>query len=102
LTVSVTESLAEPLVALRQLSVYVNVPAADGVTDSLPFSALVPLQGPLALHAVYCHVIQLKVADCPSVIDTGDTERFTDGGGVLTVSVAEADLEPLPPVQLRP
>jgi hypothetical protein len=100
-TVSVAEPLPHPLAALRQLSVYVYVPAKGGDTDWPPFRALEPLQGPLALQEVYCQVVQVRVADCPTVMVAGENDSFTEGGGTLTVSVAEPEAEPLGPVQLR-
>ena len=86
--------------APEQLSVYDSVPAAVGVTVSVPLVAWVPLQAPLAVQDVAFVEDQVSVALCPSVIDVGLIERVTVGAAALTVNVADAVALPPAPLQV--
>ena len=86
--------------APEQVSVYEAVPAAVGVTVSVPLVGCVPLQAPLAVQDVAFVEDQVSVALCPSVIDVGLIERVTVGAAALTVNVADAVALPPAPLQV--
>ncbi len=60
------------------------------MTLLLPLSASLPLQLPVAVQAVALVEDQVSVADCPSVMDVGFTEKVGGpGAGGSTFSVTE-------------
>ena len=66
-TVSVAAALPLPPLP-EQVSVYVSVPAAVGVSDCVPLVACVPLHAPLAVHDVALVDDQVSVALEPRVM----------------------------------
>ena len=69
----------------------------------MPVRASVPVQAPLAVHAVAFVEDHDSVAACPSVMLAGLTDRVTvgaGGGGALTVTVAAAIALPPAPVHV--
>ena len=45
----------------EQVKVYVALGGGEGITVSLPFSALEPLQAPEAVQEVACVLVQVKI-----------------------------------------
>ena len=89
-TVSVVDCV---VTGTAQVSVYVSVPAAFGCTTSeavtgfMPVNwsfALVSLPLLLALHASPGLMVHDSVADCPCVMELGET-LMTGGSGAVTV-----------------
>jgi hypothetical protein len=73
-----------------------------GVTAKVPLVFRVPLQALLAMHVVALVEDQVSVALCPSVIEVGATDRVTvGGGGLFTVSAADAIKLPPGPLHVR-
>jgi hypothetical protein len=72
------------------------------VTDNVPLVFSAPLQALLAVHEVALVEDQVSVALCPMVIEVGATDRVTvGGGGLLTVSAADAIKLPPGPLHVR-
>ena len=88
-----------------QVRVYVNVPAAEGVTVCVPAVDWEPVHAPPALQAVAWVVVHVNVALLPTVSVVGLTLIATVGGlepAAVTVSVAEACAAPPELLQLSP
>src|SRR5665647_3693664 len=73
-----------------------NVPAVVGVTSCVPESASVPLQAPLAWHAVAFELDQVSIVDWPMVSSVGLAPILTMTG--LDVAVGAEDAPPPPPL----
>jgi hypothetical protein len=85
---------------LVQVSAYVFVLVGD--TAKEPLVARAPVQPPEALQAVAFLVDQLSVALPPEVIVTGVAVNVTVGiPDGWTVSTADDEAEPPPPLQVR-
>jgi hypothetical protein len=67
-------------VALTQLNVYVNVPAALPVTVIVPLVACVPLQLPDATQLVALAELHVKVVEAPTRIDVLAAFKVGAGG----------------------
>jgi hypothetical protein len=79
------------------------VPVLAGAVDNTPLVARLPLQAPLAVHAVAFVADQVSEALAPSSSVAGLTAIVTMGaGGAVTTSEVEALLEPPAPVQFNP
>jgi hypothetical protein len=74
------------------VSVYGNVPAEAGVTLCVPELACVPLHAPEAVQLAAFVVDQVSVAEEPSVIGFGATDKDEIAGGAATVTVVLPDL----------
>ena len=72
---------------------------AAGLTVAEPLVALLALK-PEPEHEVAFVELQVSVEDWPAVIVVGLAERLAVGAAEATVSVAEADAEPLEPAQV--
>jgi hypothetical protein len=92
--------MAVAAAAPEQVSVYEAVPAAVGVTVSVPLVGCVPLQAPLAVQDVAFVEDQVSVALCPSASEAGLIESVTLGAAALTVNVADALALPPAPLQV--
>ncbi|MGH8276327.1 MAG: hypothetical protein ACRETH_06505 [Steroidobacteraceae bacterium] len=57
------------------------MPAGDGLTDWVPLAGFMPVQAPLAVHAVP-FVDQVRVALWPTAMLVGMTLKVTLAGGV--------------------
>jgi hypothetical protein len=83
-----------------QARVYVSVPTPVGVSVAVPLVDWLPLQAPLAVHAVAFVDDQVSVALAPSVIVVGFTEIVTVGATAFTVRTAVLAALPPGPVQV--
>jgi hypothetical protein len=84
-----------------QVKVYVETPVPADTTVVLPLMAGVPLQAPLAVHAVAFVLVHARVTLAPALVNVGVAERVTVGnGGALTVTVADPAAVPSFPVQV--
>jgi uncharacterized protein (UPF0212 family) len=80
-TVSVAEALPLPPFPV-QVSVYVSVPAAVGVSDCVPLVVCVPLHAPLAVHDVALVDDQVRVALVPRAMEVEFRAKVTVGLGL--------------------
>jgi hypothetical protein len=72
------------------------------VTAKVPFVFSAPLQALLAVHVVALVEDQVSVALCPSVMEVGATDIVTvGGGGLLTVTAADATKLPPGPLHVK-
>jgi hypothetical protein len=86
-TVNVADAVAVPPAPVHE-RLYVSLPAAVGVTDSLPLVELSAV--PLSVHDVALVLDQVTVAELPRVIDVGLTETVAVGAtAVVTVKLVE-------------
>ena len=76
-----------------------NVRAAGGVTSCVPASVTVPLQSPLAWHAVALELDQVSVVDSPTVSAVGLAPILTMTGLGGVAGAEGAPPPPLPPPQ---
>lgn len=88
-----------------QVSVNVLLVAVSAPLLALPLSARLPLQAPLALHAVAFADVQLSVATLPRLTVAGFAVRVTVGAGVgagaaVTITLALWLADPPAPLQL--
>ena len=72
-----------------------SVPAAVGVTISVPLVACVPIHAPAAEHAVALVEDQVSVAVFPSTTEVGATAKVTVGAGAVTVTLTAVDVDAL-------
>jgi hypothetical protein len=97
-TVILADADADPP-APAHVRVYVEF--AVGETVSEPLTVFVPLQLPDAEQLVALVDLHVSVEDRPAVIDVGEAVRVTVGvNAVVTVTVADAVLDPPAPVQV--
>ena len=79
------------------------MPTAGGVTSCIPESASVPLQAPLAWHAVAFELDQVSIVDWPTVSAVGlapiltMTGLFAEEDAVVGAEDAPPPAPPLPP-----
>ena len=91
----------------EQLSVYTLVPTSVGCSSKVPPVGSNPLQAPLATQLVALVDDQVSVVPWPSATVEGLAFRVTvgagggGGGAAVTVKLADAELVPPSPVQLR-
>jgi hypothetical protein len=96
--VTLTDADADPPFPVH-VRVYVEFTAGETVSEPLTVSA--PLQLPDAEQLVALVELHVSVEDWPAVIDVGEAVRVTVGvGAVVTVTVADAVLDPPAPVQV--
>jgi hypothetical protein len=89
-TVSTVDDVTDAVVLV---AVIVYVAVAAGLTVNEPVAATTPIPW-LIVTVVAFVVAQESVADCPWVIDVGETPIVAVGGGGVTVSVVVAVADP--------
>jgi len=99
-TLTLADLFTDPPVPV-QVRVYVAL--LVGETLWLPEVLLEPVQLPEAVQEVAFVVLQVRLEDCPLVIEVGVAARVKVGAGVAAVTVTLADLftDPPVPVQVR-
>jgi hypothetical protein len=99
-TVTVADCDAEPPAPV-QVSVYLVV-AVSAAVDIEPLTGSAPLHPPEAVQAVALVEVQLKVEVAPLLMVLGFADKVTAGGVWVTDTVADFDVLPPLPVQVRP
>jgi len=97
-TVTLADLFTDPPVPV-QVRVYVAL--LVGETLWLPEVLLEPVQLPEAVQEVAFVVLQVRIEDCPLVIEVGVAARVKVGAGVAAVTVTLADLFTDPPVPVQ-
>ena len=101
-TVTVTDCVALAPPVPVQVSVNVDVEVRP-VRASVPLSALLPVQPPLAVHTVALAAVQASVDVPPfaTVVGVADSVTVGDGGADGGVTVTVTDCDAVPPVPVH-